>query len=395
MKFENPFKKAPVEQSDIAETSLGRRDFLKLGASAVAGGVLGYGLGAVHKEIKEIEKGKTLDDYKLGISEFINQSELYEKILKLKTDISVRYDIFIYLDQAELNNTYASSSHPDSELRLTKQIEALEILSEELEKYPDFMIRQYGLETMSITTRARNENKEVGGFLMQGNLDSIKVTELPEIVLYYDWNAPYLVPEDLRVKGSTNLSEEEKVRHQEKSRNENFKKTIHHELLHFMVDVPGAEKTPRNEEYIFVKNWNEEFGFINEEIRENRNAVFNVGTIGHAREYGLKNEKEDRATIAEEMFAGGLYSKAEEDHVLKRKIEILKEYYLNASCGLMDELFWLNVATQKTGSDLQRYFTEEAKYIITTKYDSYHGENKVSRDKYERWQNKLKHTNLV
>lgn len=83
------------------------------------------------------------------------------------------------------------------------------------------------------------------------------------------------------------------------------------------------------------------------------------------------------------------------DVLLKDKTELVKEYYLDASCGLMNDWYWETLAPLGSGFQIQHHFTETAIQIVETPYEDSEYKEVVTKAKYERWQNKLKHTNLV
>jgi hypothetical protein len=413
MEFKNFFNKATTNKEAQNATGFNRREFLKYTAVAAASvGVGGAGGNFLGSEVSDISKGKTIEDYKLDIKELINQTELAERILDLQAKIKERYDIDVFVDQEDLDTTSVVGSHPDSELRLTKQIEGLEILSEELEKYPDFMIKQYGLRVMALTTKARNQNRNTNGYHLPGNIDSTQELDLPEIVFHYDWNSPYLIPKDKRFDfNGSKLDKSEQDKIWQTAIKQAFKETVHHELLHFMLDESGSEQTPRYEELSFTERWDKEFRPINDELRSlyinTDPSVTDNGTItpdfsrisedvpGAARGYSLKSEEEDRSTIAEHIMLYGIDKRVENDSILKQKVDLMQAYYRDASCGLIDRRYWVMLAPVGSTLQMQQHFKAVAKQIVETPHDQSAYKNQVTKEKYESWQNKLRHTDLV
>ena len=176
MKFESFFKNKNSNETEKQSGGVTRRDFLR-GAAAVAGGVV---LGESANQAGKIVDGKTFEDYRRDMTEFFKEAELRERIFALREEIRHRYNISVLLDFDDFASTSASSESVE-ELRLTKQIEALETLQTELSKYPDFLITQYGLDQIVITTRSRNHaNHMDGGFVTLKNIDASSPTEKPD-----------------------------------------------------------------------------------------------------------------------------------------------------------------------------------------------------------------------
>lgn len=413
MRFENPFKSSGNKTRDKSPLDTSRRDFLKYGAisavsiasSAVVGEIIG-------SELAEIKKGKNLEDYKLDFKELVNQAELTEKVLELQQQMRDRYGIDVLIDQEDLDLTSVKTLRSKLELRLIKQAEALTILSQELLRYPDFMIKQYGLSRIVLTSKLRHKNTSQGGYVLPGNIDS-QIEELtPELVLHYDWNSNYLIPNVEKSEiDKLDLSDDEKNDLIRRSIDAMFRRVIHHELSHYMIDVPTSEQTPRNEEVSLIKKWDDKFKDVNSDLRsfftkneagidganetEQDSKSVSNNIIGVVREYGLNSEFEDRATTAEAIMLGEHEYRESSDVILAEKLSVLREYYYDASCGLMDSFYWKNLVSGGDNKMVQNYFQEKALIIIETPYSNFEDKDKVSEGKYEKWQNILKHTNLV
>ena len=415
MSFEKPSR---VENSDQTSTppstpGLTRRNFLFASGAAA---VLASGVNRVVVEKEKIDKGKTVDDYQRDATELVFESELREKILRLKEEIRVRYNIAVVLDDREIKKTTAAYKAV-TELRLTKQIEVLESLQTELSKYPDFLIVQYGLKRIVVTSQHADEENLEGGYVTLDNIDAAHDVFRPELVLRYDYNEGTEVPllyryrvEDLpfHVAPDTDLE-----KYRQEQNNKLFRRNIHHELGHVFLDVPGSEQTPRLEEAAFVAEWSRVFEAYNDQVRmllkpeaeyttsQGVKAVkFNLlqsRPPGFARGYGLDSEREDRATIIEEMMTYYGYSGIEShgDAILNNKISYLKKYYLAASAGLINDEYWEIVNRNKDKESTQFFFALQTERILTTPYAQSPYQEQVTEAEYESWQAKLKTTKIA
>ncbi len=418
MKFKSFFEKngpKPQNQNEVAPDQPqkpSRRNFLKQ-AGAVA--ILSSGLGKGMIEAEKISEGKTLDDYKRDFTELINETELRETVLELKDKILTRYNIQVILDFYTPKDNSAQFYNL-SELRLTKQVEALEAIVEELRKYPDFMITQYGLKNLVVAAQSTSEPR-VGGYLNHGHIDSHHRESQSEVTLVYDWNSEQHVSKEFRLEENSiskdTLSGETAEEIRRRGQKNYFRQTIHHELTHFMIDEDGSETAPRQEEFLLTENWQNSFGSFNEENRKlyedealittpDGQIKYDYGKIlgrpiGFARGYSLKNNQEDRATIMEEMLKAYGYgfsndsNESNKDDILMEKIKMLKDYYLRASSGLMNEEYWRGV-TQGGSPNMEYHFLLWSERIINTPYADSIYKDLVDEETYQGWQNRLKHT---
>lgn len=418
MSFEN-LPSSPNSPKEKPQSDMTRRSFLRgLGAIAFAattGSIIEKGGVKPLEEIEKIKSGKTLDDYKRDVTEIINESELETSIEELRSNIRQLYGINVELTQTEINELSIRHYGLTNELRLTKKLEALEILSEELAKYPIFVISQSGLKNITLTERPNTSN--VVGYSTNNHLEAVDREQQPGLALAYDWNSGADTPEKDReqldeiTKG---LTREDKEAFKKGRASYLFSETVHHELAHFFIDVPGTEATPKYEEEKVIIDWHNLFADQNYNMRtlfkheaevkmpsgEIKYHYENIPSYvpGFASNYGLTNSEEDRATIAEKLMKGTYLDEDianNNDEILMSKVQKLKEYYYNLSLGLMDESYWqylrFGVHEEESGKliPVQIYTNDKAKDIVSTPYQNYSLRHKVSEDTYKTWQLKL------
>ncbi len=175
--------------------------------------------------------------------------------------------------------------------------------------------------------------------------------------------------------------------------------TIHHELAHMFIEWPvvsrkGSENSTAES---LPSTWSKKFGRYNE---LNMNPNWQQGATegrpdGFAQYYGRKNEKEDRATVAELLFNGEAsnlprsYKKVSteellssssnvsdpeiSDPVLREKIQEMKRFYFMNSGGLMDEEYWSARAAMKMLKPApdQKWLQEKRKRMASMDYEAY------------------------
>lgn len=420
MKFESFFNKKRPENTETETGGLTRRSFLRQVAS-FAGGVAFAGSAI---QVEKIVNGKTLEDYRRDVEELTSQSELTERVLVLKQRIQAEYGINLELTEDEMHQGSSALHYGHSELRISKQIEALEALGDSLAEYPSFMIKQSGLKNVVITAKPKSLNEGetyTAGYVAHGHLESSGREYQPEMTLSYDWNDGNDVPDKFGYE-DTVYKELSKGANREISKlrkKEYFKKMVHHELTHFFIDVPGTESSPRLEEEKFAQGWKEKFGTYLERMRKlyeqkaqvqtkSGNTVYNYSKIietppGFTDGYGLTNLDEDRATVMQSIMEDrslGINEIGSGDDILSDKVAMLKKFYFNQSCGLMDDGYW-NLADSEDNvtSELlipkdtkeinTRYFKERALYIVSTPYQYSTLTGEVSEETYIVWQQKL------
>ncbi len=401
--FENFRKKPKTEEKSKKPFSISRRGFLAYGAATAIGAGAGNIVG---HNVADVIKGKSLNDFRRDAEETFNQVELNEQILVLKQFIKEHYGISVKTEQEDFTNITAKDTVQP--LRLTKQIEALGILKEELSRYPDFMIKQYGLESILLTGYPKGTGGVINGRLIPGNIDATNEVEKSIIILSYDWNSEDQIPDSKRVDKRDftdgDHSAEEIRQDQAKL---GLRTTIHHELFHHFVDVEGSENSPRHNEDNLKTKWDDNFKAKNDEIRDyyikNVPSLTQNGApefhkldddpIGAQRGYSLRNEKEDRATIIEDlMFFGPVLDRLESDPLLREKTGIILSYYEDASCGLMNVNYWQKIPGLNFTKTVEQHFFDTTKNILETPYEESEYTGSVSKERYTAWQNKLRTT---
>jgi hypothetical protein len=409
MKFENPFSKTKKPDDDTVDT--GRRKFLKTGALLAGAGLVEV---SVIHEARNIYDGKEVVDYQRDFKELLHRTELLEKIVELKLKIQETYGITIELSDDEIENSAAADRFGFVELRATKQIEALEILDEELSKYPPVMIRESGLINVLVTARTRKSDSTTG-YASDGHTEAVERSLQPELNLAYDFNSGNEVPEKFKWPSTwgSDLSPDAREVLKRANNTARFKGTIHHELSHFFLSTPGTESSPRHEEANFMTDWEEKFGSHHEEsqlkyarqaLAKNANGEETYSYVdieptppGFAASYGLKNTEEDRATVSEFIMTNDAreFETDESDVVLRDKIRMMKNQYFKFSCGLMDAAYWdirgseLIYDALSPEVKIADYFKQRARYIIDTPYQNSVLEGEVSEETYGVWQQKL------
>lgn len=388
MKFEGFWKKNDKPERDEAPVNPSRRLFLK----ASAGLATSYAIGASANELTASGLDEPSKD---DVSTKVEQSEDFEiakKIEEVENQLELFYGIDIKHTMSDLaDSPYAVNQYKFSELIPQKKLEALELLLIGFSRYPHFLISESELERVLISTPTvgRDGDIALGYVNPHSNVDAIDRRYRPELSVAYDWNRPSDAPKSFLVKTKKDASGNDIP----PDMKQKFTETLHHELAHFFIDAEGSERNPRIPEAELQREWDLKFGKHNEISRKSfaQRYTPNAPVLkGFFRNYGSENSVEDRGTIAEMLFTTdpSPYQNTK-DKILKAKIEKIKDYYFNVSCGLMNENYWPLTKTSSP-EDMTKYFIAQAHIIVNTQYDNYPYTDRVSADTYATWQSKLK-----
>jgi len=397
-------------QENTEETiNQSRRGFLKMGAAATLGTFLSSNI--TEEPAPEVPEGKRWQDYELDRKEAEIGPEIEHSINELKVGLEQKYNFTLELEAAEIEASNSATLRDFTELRLIKKYEALLMLEFALAKYPTFTISKSGLKNLMLTTKGGKRSKsEAVGYVSFGHLEATKREDQPELVVAYDWNSGEDIPETSRLspEHQQDSSGDEQASDELETTKFTFENTIHHEFFHFLVDHPGTESSPRYEENSFTNKWSENYGDFNriknEEYtkamqeqsgNDNNSPAFHrmeEDAPGFAVPYGLKSDREDRASVAELLLSGyeAYLVRDDSDEVLNQKVATIKEFYFNLSSGLMDDHYWEDLRFTSKFSPTAAEFGQKAHGIIETPYEEYIYKDKVSKAVYTNWQNRLK-----
>ncbi len=174
------------------------------------------------------------------------------------------------------------------------------MLAVEFMHYPDFLIRDLHIPSITMRSNLKLNSEDVGGFAIT-NDHSISL-DVPDTLWdkleNMDWQAE-------------------------------FRDTLHHELYHLM-DPIFQEGQIAVETYANWVNLNPKgiMAYGNQPINSQERP------IGFARAYGTKNPQEDRATVFEALMTGVDFST--NDTVLTQKVASIRQQVFHLSHGLMD-----------------------------------------------------------
>lgn len=379
------------------------------------GAAVGTGLGPLlEKPVNDIRAGKHLDDFVDDAQEIFERGALEKEIAELQKDIKDTYGIDAEVDEAKLEES-GGRYNGFIELRLLRKRDALKDLAYGLSLYPRIIIAQSGLKTINVTART-TDSKNVAGYALDGNLEATEKKYQPKITLAYTHQWEHATSN----RGIVGPKNERERRRQEQLHT--FLEVLDHELCHYFIDTSGSEDTPRFEEAILSEQWEETFGQYNAAARERHKDTAWTGryntmtgekeldynqvyeTTGFARGYGMKTSEEDRATTVELLAKEGAISfKYEDDPILSKKLDLMRDFYFKLSKGLMDNKYWdmrsmvramLNGPHYRDSNHrskpMTNYLKEQAGKIISTPYESFDGKKLVSKETYAVWQTQLK-----
>lgn len=152
--------------------------------------------------------------------------------------------------------------------------------------------------------------------------------------------------------------------------------TTNHELAHMFLEWPlSSRKIDSQKNESFPEVWNKKFGKWNESRYKGKvppNEV-DMPVEGFANGYGMTNQFEDRATVAEALFSGDYLALETKDPIIREKIQEMKRFYFLQSGGLMDEEYWQKCAKKKMlhPAPDQQWLKEKYKRMAGMNYEDY------------------------
>lgn len=123
---------------------------------------------------------------------------------------------------------------------------------------------------------------------------------------------------------------------------DNFKKTFHHELLHFTDFFSFVFKEGGIGNWPSSKPGDPFSGYVGDKYKSFERRHLFSPPAGFIRVYGMKNIFEDRATVAEVLLTDPkrLKKMTINDPLLSKKVADLKQRFYKISNGKMDEQYW-------------------------------------------------------
>ncbi|MFA6585584.1 MAG: twin-arginine translocation signal domain-containing protein [Candidatus Paceibacterota bacterium] len=296
MEENRKFNNTSVESSK--KSLMSRRHFLKLGIFAGAGAVLGYP--KIKNEILNI----------------LDENGLKENIKSLKNFLYSNYNLNAELDISKIPSI--GHSIKSESTSLAEQSEFLIWICKEITKYPLDFIKNSGLKSIYCTKALELDGTIVTSFAY-GNIFFISI-------------GLYGILDNLYASHS-GVTED-----------------FHHELFHVADRINNVEWAKLNEkgDKVYMRTWQHNLSWdeLYKELTTSRPE-------GFADRYGLKNEGEDKATIAMMLMTDPVraFSLAETDLVFSKKLEICKKLFKELSDGKMDEVFWKDLSLGNVGKD--------------------------------------------
>ena len=295
------------EGKDNLPPSASKRKFLKLGALAVAGAVIGY-----PKLKDEALNIFSEEELKKDIKELVN-------FLRNNYGLDIKADIF---GTPRDGDYYIKGENPS----LAEQKQALVWLRREIGKYPSICIKNSRLKSIFLVKNLVAGADNVGGVTIGENL-------------FISLGGNYV---DLyNLLGWLDSSE--------------FKETFHHELFHAVenIDNPDWAKLNKGGENAYLKAWQYNLNWRDLDKELEAEVKQFIRPIGFASQYGQTNEFEDKATVAQLLITNPqrAFSLAQKDTVFSKKLEVCKKAFKELSDGKMDESFWQDLMAGKVDED--------------------------------------------
>jgi hypothetical protein len=249
-----------------------------------------------------------------------------------------------------------------------------QMLLEEFALYPSFTHKNTGLSIIRVVNNLKYDN-EVGTAGLADSAEGVMHLEYEE-------------------KGWEIKTADEQVAHvvsalipQEGTNIERMRSTFHHEMEHFIDRVDANEWSKETRGYVFGEGLTlEQAAYLydnelsvyqkNGTIGEEEMVKYSLGIKGFARRYGRRNHAEDRATIAETLYApqdrDAFTKRLEKDDVLAAKVEKIKEIYFKQSRGLMDRTYWNLVQKEEDNQIIiSKYLNMRAQMLIKLSGDAF------------------------
>lgn len=312
------FESAPSEKNNEKHKkpkNVTRRDFLKMAGGAVGmGGLAAIGYPKAKQFITEILTEDTL------------KKEVEKKINFFKESYGFDLDLGEITPDEEKNNIKGQ------ELSLAEKHDFLLWLEREIIKYPPEFIKDWckinkirGLNDFSTS------EGDLGG--LANHHGEIYICANRGVIDFegsFGWES-----------------------------SKNFTRTFHHELFHianFNYETRGKNLNPVWNEYttkpeIYSRKWDYQITW-NPLRKKFYEQIFMKRPDGFAEKYGIKEEEEDQATIAELLLSNPkkAFALAREDKVIAKKIDIITECYLVWSKGRMDDFYWQHLYNKKVNA---------------------------------------------
>lgn len=192
-----------------------------------------------------------------------------------------------------------------------------------------------------------------------------------------------------------------------------MKETLHHELEHMIEENDSISDVEYHKTRIVLYEGKREQlmqhaykyeieDFLEEKwISEKKAEELLAGTEGFPTEYARKSEKEDRASVAEQLLGSKskeLLHRIKTDQVLKQKVEFMEAFFFEKSYGLMDEKYWSLVHNEAEPEFVEKYIKTMAGYLSTLNKEKYFAfmqkklksyNRSVSVDTLKIWREKL------
>ncbi|MGB4943208.1 MAG: twin-arginine translocation signal domain-containing protein [Candidatus Moraniibacteriota bacterium] len=327
-----------LHQSEIVSTTepdrgvapkMSRRDFLKtatVGAGAFAGAVViahpvarrtmdfldDIGGGEGLKRLKKgMERGRLTQYIAERQKESLNKETLEQELDSLTREFRERYHILIVFE-ANLHHQRSDIASTSTEANLSSKLAAAHELLQTFRRYPDSLIQELHIPSITVRNNIKNSAGKLEGFAILSD-HSITVDVNDDV-----WRALQIAKDTTR---------------------RILVSSIHHELFHLIDPFTHVEEdgtvSNRDER---LERWHSLLASTSSVYLGNdwnRSDYSGDHPRGFARDYGRKDELEDRATVFELMMKGIWKNSLDPDPVLLVKIETINEEIFLRSRGAM------------------------------------------------------------
>jgi hypothetical protein len=355
-----------VAQELKRRDELSRREFLEILAGGSLAGMVSWSFKGLLDEVG--------GEIKYAIESFKRErreTPLSELIISARAKaFEARYAIPVVFDNPHWDTRKEFEPTHSEEAWSHEKIQALEVLEDVCSNYPEWLIREAHIPSITIRRRVSDSRGSLDGLAVSRDDNRIMLSAGSPIV------SGMSAPEPLS------------------------ERTVHHELFH-AIDPFKDEK---NDETWSKMNRasGSEYGLRPSSEDDN------LPREGYARVYGEAGSFEDRATICEKLWEDPLAvldrktpAALSGNDLLQNKAELMEQALFLRSKGMFTRVFWYRNAygSEIDGSgepglyvrfDPQRHFQDMEKEILGSTYEqikkSYKEFANVSPEQYAKWQ---------